>query len=56
MKCTLNWHLCCGGDFGRTKAEREDPAVDKHVLRILKDKVKALRLAFPTAMMDIFSW
>jgi len=55
MKCTLDRHSCCGGDFGRSKAEREDPDVGRQVLRILKEKVKALRLAFPTAMMDIYS-
>ncbi|DBA99025.1 TPA: hypothetical protein ACH3X1_014295 [Trebouxia sp. C0004] len=55
MKCTLDRHSCCGGDFGRSKAEREDPDVGKHVLCILKEQVKAIRLAFPTAMMDIYS-
>ena len=55
MKCTLDRQSCCGGDFGRSKAEREDPAVGEQVLCILKEEVKALRLAFPTAMMDIYS-
>ncbi len=55
MKCTLDRHSCCGGDFGRSRAERQDPDVGKQVLRILKEEVKAIRLAFPTAMMDIYS-
>ncbi|DBB03133.1 TPA: hypothetical protein ACH3X1_013364 [Trebouxia sp. C0004] len=50
MKCTLDRHSCCGGDFGRSKAEREDPDVGKQVLCILKEQVKAIRLAFPTAI------
>ncbi|DBA82217.1 TPA: hypothetical protein ACH3X1_007199 [Trebouxia sp. C0004] len=55
MKCTLDRHSCCGGDFGRSKAEREDPAVSRQVLRIMQEEIKALRLAFPVAMMDIYS-
>ncbi|DBA99813.1 TPA: hypothetical protein ACH3X1_013715 [Trebouxia sp. C0004] len=55
MKCTLDRHSCCGGDFGRSKADREDPVVGRQVLRIMQEEIKALRLTFPVAMMDIYS-
>ena len=32
MKCALDRHSCCAGDFGKTKAERDDPAVANQIL------------------------
>ena len=55
MKCALDRHSCCAGDFGKTKAERDDPAVANQILRILKEEVASLRLAFPMAMLDIYN-
>ena len=55
MKCALDRHSCCGGDFGKTKAERDNPAVADQILHILKEQVTSLHLAFPMAMLDIYS-
>lgn len=55
MKCALDRHSCCGGDFGKTKAERDNPAVADQILHILKEEVTSLHLAFPMAMLDIYS-
>ena len=55
MKCALERHSCCGGDFGYTKAERSNDDVATKILSIVREEVKALRLAFPHALLGIYS-
>ena len=55
MKCALGRHSRCAGNFGKTKAERDNPAVADQILRILKEEVASLRLAFPMATLDIYN-
>ena len=54
MKCALDRHSCSGGDFGLTKAEREDPWVANQVMCIVREQVRALQRAFPCVMTDMY--
>ncbi|DBA91158.1 TPA: hypothetical protein ACH3X1_016014 [Trebouxia sp. C0004] len=55
LKSALDRYSCCGGDFERTKAERQDPAVGNLVLCMLKAVIDSLQVAFPRTMLDIYS-
>lgn len=55
MKCALERHSCCHGDFGLSKAEQQSPEVHKKVLRILATACSSLQKAFPSIMLGIYA-